>query len=189
MDFYGFYTGTEFEAYNFLGAHRQGNGVVFRTFAPGARKIDVIGEFNSWQGQEMRKIHDGNFWECEAEGAKPGQMYKYRITGADGSVRDHADPYGFAMELRPHTASFVCGDEVFDFGDGAWMKKRSVAKDKPLNIYEIHAGSWKRPSDEPGDWYNYEELAERLVPYLKEQGYNNVEVLPLAEQPSDESWG
>ena len=189
MDFYGFYTGTEFEAHNFLGAHPQGNGIVFRTFAPGARRIEVIGEFNSWQGQDMGKIHDGNFWECTAADARPGQMYKYRITGADGSVRDHADPYGFAMELRPHTASFVCGEEVFDFGDGAWMKKRSAAIDKPLNIYEIHAGSWKRPSDEPGDWYNYEELAERLVPYLKEQGYNYVEVLPLAEHPSDESWG
>ena len=86
MDFYGFYTGTEFEAYNFLGAHRQGNGVVFRTFAPGARKIDVIGEFNSWQGQEMRKIHDGNFWECEAAGrctntGSPGR------TGVCGTMR------------------------------------------------------------------------------------------------------
>ncbi len=189
MDFYGFYTGTEFEAYAFLGAHRQGNGTVFRTFAPGARKIEVIGEFNGWQGQEMRKFHDGNFWECLIPEAKPGQMYKYRITGADGSLRDHGDPYGFAMELRPHSASFICEEEAFDFGDASWMKKRSVGKDRPLNIYEIHAGSWKRPLGGQKEWYDYEELGELLVPYLKEHGYNYVEVLPLAEHPCDESWG
>ncbi len=189
MDFYGFYTGTEFEAYKYLGAHSQAAGMVFRTFAPGARSVEVIGEFNSWQGSGMKKIYDGNFWECLIPDAKPGQMYKYRITGADGSCRDHADPYGFAMELRPHTATFTCEEEAFDFGDAPWMKKRGVGKDKPFNIYEVHAGSWKRPSDEPEDWYNYEELGEKLVPYLKEQGYNFVEIMPLAEHPSDESWG
>ena len=189
MDFYGFYTGTEFDAYRYLGAHCQETGMVFRTFAPGARSIDVIGEFNSWQGSKMRKIYDGNFWECLIPDAKPGQMYKYRITGADGSCRDHADPYGFAMELRPHSATFICEEEAFDFDDASWMKKRGAGMDKPFNIYEIHAGSWKRPSDEPEDWYNYEELGEKLVPYLKEQGYNFVEIMPLAEHPSDESWG
>ncbi len=189
MDFYGFYTGTEFQAHLFLGAHQEGEEVVFRTFAPGARQIQVIGEFNGWQGTDMKKIHDGNFWECRISGAKPGQMYKYRIMGADGSRRDHCDPCGFQMELRPQSASYICGDSRFDFQDDQWLKKRGVWEDKPLNIYELHAGSWKRPSDEAEDWYTYEELGERLVPYLKERGYNYVEMLPLAEHPCDESWG
>ncbi len=189
MDFYGFYVGEEFEAYEFLGAHVEGAVCVFRTFAPGARRIWVIGEFNAWKGTDMYKIHDGNFWECRIPGAREGQMYKYRIEGADGSLRDHCDPYGFRMELRPHTASFVCDRKGFDFGDEGWMKKRCVCQDRALNIYEIHAGSWKRPSDEAEDWYHYEELAERLIPYLKETGYNYVELMPLAEHPCDESWG
>ena len=171
MDFYGFYTGTEFQAYEYLGAHREGNETVFRTFAPGARRIQVIGEFNGWQGTDMDKIHDGNFWETRVGGAKPGQMYKYRITGADGSCRDHCDPYGFQMELRPNAASLIQGSDRFEFGDSQWMRKRTVGKDRPLNIYEIHGGSWKRPSDEPEDWYTYDELGERLIPYLKEYGY------------------
>ena len=189
MDFYGFYTGTEFQAHEFLGAFREGEGAVFRTFAPAARRIQVIGEFNGWQGTDMEKIHDGNFWECRIRDARPGQMYKYRITGADGGVRDHSDPYGRQMEVRPHNASFICEKDRFDFDDEAWMKKRSISRDKAVNIYEIHAGSWKRPSDEAEDWYNYEELGERLIPYLKEQGYNYVELMPLAEHPCDESWG
>lgn len=189
MDFYGFYMGEEFEAYRFLGAHAEGDGVVFRTFAPGARRVQVIGEFNGWNGTEMYKIHDGNFWECRVLKAKAGEMYKYRITGADGSCRDHCDPYGTLMELRPHSASFICGDGEFDFGDGQWMRQRGICMDRPLNIYEIHAGSWRRPSDEAEDWYHYEELGERLVPYLKEQGYDYVEMMPLAEHPCDESWG
>lgn len=189
MDFYGFYTGTEFQAHEFLGAFPEKDGAVFRTFAPAAKQIQVIGEFNGWQGTDMRKIHDGNFWECRIKDAKPGQMYKYRITGADNSLRDHSDPYGRQMELRPHSASFICEETRFDFHDEAWMKKRTISKDKPLNIYEIHAGSWKRPSHEAEDWYDYEQLGKKLVPYIKEQGYNYVELMPLAEHPSDESWG
>ncbi len=189
MDFYGFYTGTEFQAYRYLGAHREGDQTVFRTFAPGARQIQVIGEFNGWNGTGMNRIHDGNFWECRVGGAKPGQMYKYRITGADNSCRDRCDPYGFRMELRPHSASYIQDEAVFDFGDSQWMKKRTGGKDRPLNIYEIHAGSWRRPSDRSDDWYTYRELGERLIPYLKERGYNYVELLPLAEHPCDESWG
>lgn len=189
MDFYGFYTGAEFKAYQYLGAHKQEQGFIFRTFAPAAKKIEVIGEFNHWQGIEMKKVHDGNFWECHIPEAKSGQMYKYRITGADGNCRDHADPYGFQMELRPHSASFTCANTEFDFEDKEWMKKRSINKDKPLNIYEIHAGSWKKPSDKAEDWYTYEELGIQLIPYLKEKGYNYVEVMPLSEHPCDESWG
>ena len=106
MDYYNFYTGREFEAYRFLGAHVEGDTVCFRTFAPAAARISVIGDFSSWQEIEMAKIYDGNFWECRVP-AKAGMRYKYRITRGDGSFLDHCDPYGFSSELRPQTASVL----------------------------------------------------------------------------------
>lgn len=215
MDFYGFYTGKEFEAYQFLGAHISGNGVVFRTFAPNASGIVVIGEFNRWQGSEMHRIYDGNFWECYIEGAKEGQMYKYRIYQRDGSCKDHSDPYGFYAQLRPNTASIIYGLGNYTFADDSWIRQRNTQMNGPLNIYEVHAGSFKRKpvkekasaaegpeqkaasaadaapevTELPTTWYNYRELAELLIPYLKENGYNYLELLPLSEHPSDESWG
>ena len=96
MDYYGFYTGKEFSAYEYLGAHRLENGTVFRTFAPNAVRISVIGEFNDWGETPMDKVYDGNFWECTVPGAKAGMMYKYRIYRRDGSFIDHCDPYGFS---------------------------------------------------------------------------------------------
>ncbi len=108
MDFYGFYMGNEFQAYEYLGAHPDGDGTVFRTFAPNARAVSVIGEFNGWTDTAMGKVYDGNFWECRIPDAKPGMMYKFRIYGRDGSCRDHCDPYGRLMELRPHNASIIC---------------------------------------------------------------------------------
>ncbi|MEY8412021.1 1,4-alpha-glucan branching protein GlgB [Lachnospiraceae bacterium 62-26] len=189
MDFYGFYTGKIFDAYQFLGAHMESGGVTFRTFAPGASRISLIGEFNDWQEWEMHKIYDGNFWECHAPAAVPGQMYKYRIYRQDQSYMDHCDPYGFGMELRPDSASYIRDLSEYTFQDSKWMQKRSDCKDKPLNIYEIHFGSFKKPSDRADDWYTYTEMADILIPYLKEYGYNYVEVMPLSEHPCDESWG
>ncbi|MCI8782366.1 MAG: 1,4-alpha-glucan branching protein GlgB [Dorea sp.] len=189
MDFYGFYTGKIFDAYQFLGAHPEAEGVTFRTFAPGAARISLIGEFTGWQEWEMHKIYDGNFWECYARDAEPGMMYKYRIYKQDQSYIDHCDPYGFGMELRPNTASIVRDLTAYPFQDVSWMQKRSVCKDKPLNIYEIHFGSFRKPSAEADDWYTYPEMAEILIPYLKENGYNYVEIMPLSEHPCDESWG
>ncbi|MDO4325556.1 MAG: 1,4-alpha-glucan branching protein GlgB [bacterium] len=189
MDFYGFYTGKEFEAYEYLGAHVQKDGVVFRTFAPSAKEISVIGEFSAWKEIPMKKVYDGNFWECCVKEAKPGDMYKYRITGANGRTLDHCDPYGYGMELRPHTASIVRDLSTYRFKDEKWMQERTAGKDKPLNIYEVHLGSWKKKTGEEDGWYSYSEIAELLVPYLKEYHYQYVEVLPLSEHPSDESWG
>ena len=108
MDFYGFYTGKIFDAYEFLGAHPDKDGTTFRTFAPAASRITVIGEFNDWQEWELNKTYDGNFWECRVP-AKAGMRYKYRITRGDGSFLDHCDPYGFSSELRPQTASVIVG--------------------------------------------------------------------------------
>lgn len=189
MNFYEFYTGKNFDAYKYLGAHMTENGVVFRTFAPAARKVCLIGEFNQWQEWEMQKIYDGNFWECYVEGARAGQMYKYRIYQSDGKFIDHCDPYGYGMELRPANASIIRDMSVYKFTDEQWMKTRNDGKEKPLNIYEIHFGSFKKKGEKAEDWYNYEELAELLIPYLKENGYNYVELMPLTEYPCDESWG
>ena len=97
MDFYGFYTGKVFDAYKYLGAHVTDAGVTFRTFAPSASKISVIGEFNEWEESPMEKVHDGNFWEFTAEDARPGMMYKYRIYDKSGQFIDHCDPYGYGM--------------------------------------------------------------------------------------------
>lgn len=189
MDFYGFYTGKIFDAYEYLGAHMQDDGTTFRTFAPSASRVSLIGEFNGWQELPMEKVHDGNFWEVHVKDALPGMMYKYRIYGGDGRCIDHCDPYGYGMELRPATASIIRSRGSFHFQDQAWMKKRSDCRDKPLNIYEIHFGSFRKPSDEPDAWYTYDELADLLIPHLKETGYNYLEIMPLAEYPSDDSWG
>ncbi len=190
MDFYGFYTGQEFEAYRFLGAQVQGDGsVVFRTFAPNAASISVIGDFNGWQGSDMHKIYDGNFWELTVPQVEVGSRYKFRITSQTGNTIDHCDPYGFGSEKRPHTASVVHSLDSYSFQDGAWMDRRGEGSQQPLNIYEVHLGSWQRKSDDPDDWYTYEELAQRLIPYVKECGYNYIELMPLAEHPCDASWG
>ncbi|MCD8379265.1 MAG: 1,4-alpha-glucan branching protein GlgB [Lachnospiraceae bacterium] len=190
MDLFGFYQGQEFEAYQYLGAHTiwQG-GTVFRTFAPSAAAVGVIGEFNGWQEEPMQKVLDGNFWELTIPQAEEGMMYKYRIHYRDGRIIDHCDPYGFYAQLRPESASIISILRDDEFHDAAWMKKRTAMTDKPLNIYEMHMGSWKKPSERQEDWYNYREVADRLAPYLKENHYNYVEIMPLCEYPSDESWG
>lgn len=189
MDYQKFYRGQLFTAYEYLGAHPIDNGFVFRVFAPGANSIQVIGEWNDWKGEPMEKIYDGNFWEAEISGAEPGMMYKYRIDGADGRTLDRCDPYGFMMEKRPGNASILWNLNDYLFTDKKWMKNRTDEIQGPLNIYEIHFGSWRRKSDAKDDWYGYDEMAELLVPYLKKQGYNYVEIMPLAEHPVDESWG
>ena len=189
MDFFGFYTGKIFDAYRYLGAHVEEQGVTFRTFAPGALRITLIGEFNGWQEWEMNRVHDGNFWECYVQNAHPGMMYKYRIYRQDQSYVDHCDPYGYGMELRPNSASYIRDLSSYAFQDDAWMRNRTDCKERPLNIYEIHFGSFKKPSDKADDWYTYTEMADILIPYLKEYGYNYVEIMPLSEHPCDESWG
>lgn len=190
FDYYGFYTGKLFDAHLYLGAHPGPDaGVTFRTFAPAARKISLIGEFSDWQELAMHKIHDGNFWELHVKNAKPGQMYKYRIFKQDNAFTDHCDPYGFGMELRPGTASIIRDLSEFSFTDEKWMQKRSDCHDRPLNIYELHFGSFRKPSDREDNWYSYTDMIDILLPYVKECGYNYIEILPLSEHPCDESWG
>lgn len=134
MDFYGFYTGKIFDAYKYLGAHTEKQGVTFRTFAPSASRITLIGEFNDWQEWDMNKVSDGNFWECYVPQAKAGQMYKYRIYDRSGNAVDHCDPYGFGMELRPNSASIIRDMNKYKFKDSQWMQNRSDCR-KSLSIF------------------------------------------------------
>ena len=208
MNLGNFYDGKEFETYRFLGAHVKNGGVMFRTYAPAALRVCVIGEFNHWTDTPMHRVENGQFWEVFIADAKPGQMYKYRIYKQDNSFMDHADPYAFSSELRPGTASVIADLEKYHFHDSRWMQKRTDNKNKPLNIYELHLGSWRRKDDPKehirkleeakekgegidvsGGWYRYEEIGDLLIPYLKENHFNSVEIMPLNEYPSDESWG
>ncbi len=176
MNMQGFYAGTAFDAHEYLGAHLTEGGAVFRTFAPQAKAVSLL-----LGGREipMARVYDGNFYEAAVAGAAPGDAYEYRIDSLAGGFADHCDPYGFAMELRPNHRSIV-SDLRYDFGDAAWMHRRTSALDKPLNIYELHLGSWRRRED--GSWLRYTEIAELLIPHLKESGYNHVEFLPIAKQ-------
>ena len=184
-----FYTGKALNAYEYLGCHLTETGAVFRVFAPAAAGISVIGEFNNWTDTPMQKVYDGNFWECHIDGVTEGQMYKYRIFRRDGIMVEHCDPYGFGMELRPNFASVVRDLYKYTFHDDEWMEKRTDCKDKPVNIYEVHLGSWKSNKGDVNGWYSYQEVARQMIPYMKAKGYTHLEVLPLAEHPSDNSWG
>ena len=192
MDIQNFYRGTEFYAQDHLGAHATPGGVTFRTFAPAADGIVVLLDDGP---HEMHRAQDGNFWEAEVPDAKAGDHYEYRIYHGGGYV-DHADPYAFASELRPDHRSIVW-DLSYEWGDAEWVASRTRRNrqlDGPLNVYEMHVGSWRKrsgdePSDDPADWYTYEELAEPLVEYLTKTGYNYVEFMPLCEYPFDGSWG
>lgn len=189
MDYYSFYTGNCFNAYQYLGAHVVAGKTVFRTFAPAAAKISLIGDMNAWNETPMKKIYDGNFWELDFKDAAPGMMYKYRIYDTSGRYEDHCDPYGFGMELRPASASIIRDMDSYHFHDNSWMEERTAILNRPLNIFEIHFGSFCKPSDKPDQWYDYEEMAQHLIPYLKENGYNYLEIMPLNEYPCDDSWG
>lgn len=189
MDMYGFYTGKIFNAYDYLGAHTDISGTVFRVFAPNAEKISIIGDFNEWSETEMDKIYDGNFYECHIENAREGMKYKIRVYEKSGRFLDHCDPYGYGMELRPQNSSIIRNLDNYAFHDTDWMKKRTDGKNKPINIYEMHIGSWHTNPENENGWYHYNELADMLIPYLLENNYNYVEIMPICEYPSDASWG
>ncbi len=184
MDMYEFYTGKSFDAHEYLGAHMDNDGVVFRTFAPDVKGVGLL-----LDGAEiaMNSIYDGNFYEIRVPEASAGQSYEYRIYFKNDGYHDHCDPYGFQSELRPNHKSVICDLSTYTFKDDKWMKSRSNCIDKSLNIYEMHLGSWRTGSD--GEWLSYTEIAEQLVPYLKKTGYNYIEILPICEYPNDESWG
>lgn len=187
-----FYEGKNVRAYEYLGAHRQKDGkVVFRTWAPNAKAISVVGDFNDWnpQANYMYKCNSGGVWECVIDGINDFCIYKYCVESSYNTMTQKSDPYGYHFETRPSNATRFYDIEGYEWKDDAW-KQKLAAQDKinkPMNIYEIHAGSWRMYPD--GNPYGYVKLAEELVPYLKEMHYTHVELMPLTEYPFDGSWG
>ncbi len=184
-----FYDGKSFDTYEFFGAHRENGKIVFRTYAPAAASVKVIGSFNGWNGAEMAEEGRSGVFTYVSDDARTGDLYKFRITSRDGRTVDHCDPYGFGMELRPASASVVTDLSGFEWHDREWMEKRTRNFNSPMSIYEVHLGSWHtNPEDENG-WFTYSEIADRLIKYVKENHFTHIEFMPLSEHPADESWG
>ena len=191
---YLFHEGSNSNAYEYFGSHRKNkNTVVFRVWAPDAKNVSITGDFNDWSETEnpMKQLkNSGGVWEAEIKNIKPYDMYKYCITAADGRTLMKCDPYGFHMETRPGTATkYYEIDNCYEWHDEKWVEGRNGKNiyESPVNIYEIHAGSWKQYDD--GNFYSYRALADSLVPYVKKMGYTHIEFMPLTEYPFDGSWG
>ena len=186
-----FHQGRNFKAQEFFGAHKvEENKYVFRVWAPHATSVHVIGDFNGWNedANGMYRLNDSGVWECYVEGVKNFDAYKFLVYGSDGFKHYKADPYAIHAETRPGTASKIF-EGNYKWRDGAWLKKRkatSVYK-SPVNIYEVHLGSWRLYED--GNTFGYRDLAKELVEYVKKMGYTHIEVMPVAEHPFDGSWG
>ena len=188
---YLFHQGSNGKAYEYFGSHRQPDGsVTFRTWAPHADSVSLIGDFNGWNGEShrMQKAEDGETWEISVKDVSEFAAYKYRISNG-GKCFDKADPYAFHSETRPGTASKVYELDGYRWGDSAWTKKRAETDPytSPMNIYEVHLGSWKNYDD--GEPFSYNEMKKQLVPYVKDMGYTHVEFMPITEFPFDGSWG
>ncbi len=185
------------QVYCKLGAHRMTlDGVAgfgFAVWAPNARRVSVVGDFNAWDGRRhpMRLRHDGGIWELFIPGIEPGGRYKYEIRGADGSLLLKADPVAFYAERPPNTASVLHGAPSFEWNDRAWIEKRSEGdpRKKPIAVYEAHLGSWARVPGENDRFLTYRELADQLIPYVRDMGFTHIELLPITEFPFDGSWG
>jgi 1,4-alpha-glucan branching enzyme len=190
--------GTHYRTYEKLGAHlRERNGVAgvdFAVWAPNATQVSVVGDFNSWSAHAhpLTRRQEAGVWERFIPGVKPGALYKYRVVGPDGhAFGEKADPYGFAAEIRPQTASKVAELDGYDWRDADWIAARAThdAHTHPMSIYEVHLGSWRRNPQENGRWLTYREMAPQLADYVEWMGYTHVELLPVTEHPFDGSWG
>ena len=191
---YLFHEGSNAQAYSYFGAHRKNaDTVVFRVWAPHAVRVSVVGDFNDWSddADKMQLVPQSDgVWEAQVKGVKLYDAYKYHIFSKNGVETMKADPYGVHMETRPGTATkYYEIDNGYQWTDDAWITARQQQNiyKSPVNIYEMHAGSWKRYPD--GNFYSYRALADELVPYLKKMGYTHVEFMPLTEYPFDGSWG
>ena len=188
---YLFHEGTNSKCYEYFGAHPTQEGKwIFRVWAPAAKAVSVTGDFCGWDrnAYPMTYTH-GGIWETKISDIHIYDNYQYCILTQDGRELMKADPYGFHSATRPETASKIFDLEGFPWRDGKWMKQRELIPpyQKPLNIYELHAGSWQQHFD--GNVLNYRELADRLIPYIKKMNYTHIELMPLTEYPFDKSWG
>ena len=191
---YHFHNGSSTHAFEHMGCHpevRDGvEGFVFRVWAPNAQRVSVVGDFNFWNGEDlpMTRVSQG-IWEAWSPNAKVGQAYKYLVTSPWGNTVHKADPYGFQAQLAPETSSIIWLQNNYQWQDEAWFEKTAQTDPlhAPMNIYELHVGSWRRKPD--GTTYTYAELAPMLADYLKEMQYTHVELMPLATYPFEPSWG
>ena len=190
--------GTHERAYEKMGSHltelEGQSGVHFAVWAPNAKKVAVVGDFNEWNGESHPMFPtDSGIWTAFIPDLAEYTVYKYRIFTKDGQEFDKADPYGFMMEQRPKTASVVTRLDRYQWGDEAWIERRAKrqAFDSPMAIYEVHLASWRKMEDEKwGTRYlTYREMVDQLIPYVKELGYTHIELLPISEYPLDASWG
>lgn len=190
MEHYLFHRGEYRQAYEYFGAHPNRSSTIFRIWAPAVKSVAVVGDFNDWNAREedyCQKITNEGIWEVEIKKVKKGAIYKFQIETSWGQKILKADPYAFYSELRPQTASVVNGIPKFRWGDKKWLNNREIGYAKPINIYEVHLGSWKKKED--GTYYNYREIAELLVEYMLEMNYTHIEIMPITEYPFDGSWG
>ncbi len=195
-DIYLFHEGKHYECYKFMGAHykKEGrrNGVRFTIWAPKAKNIKIVGSFNDWsldEGYDLEQVNDNGLWSLFVPGIKEGELYKLAITLNDDKVVLKSDPYGFFSEKRPNNASKIVKDINYTFSDEEWIEKRKSTNiyKSPVNIYEVHLGSWRRNKE--GEFLTYRELAELLPKYAKDMGYTHIELMPIMEHPLDDSWG
>ena len=188
---YYFHQGTTIKAYELLGAHYTKKSTRFCVWAPNAASVSVVGEFNNWDpsAHQMIRINNEGLFEITINGIKEFACYQYAIKTKRGKLIYKSDPYAFHSELRPAKASKVYNLKGYKFKDSKWMKNRIKTQgyNKPLNVYELHLGSWRRYSD--GNTFNYADIALELAEYVKEMGYTHIEVMPLSEYPYDPSWG
>ena len=186
--------GNHFEKYNLLGAHiRELDGVWgvgFAVWAPAAERVSVVGNFNHWDGREhqMRTRGSSGIWEIFVPSLCEGEVYKFEIRAKNGDVFEKVDPYAQQMEVRPKTACIVHNPKEYRWNDSGWMSNRPEhqALDRPMSIYEVHLGSWRKGDSE---YMNYRELAHQLVEYCQWMGYTHIELMPVTEHPFDGSWG
>ncbi len=191
-----FHSGENYHAYRYMGAHKANvlgkDGVMFRVWAPNAKSVSVVGDFNSWDRTQHPMIHtsDGGIWECFiADIVEPFSIYKYSIETYDDVCIMKSDPYAYHYETRPNNASVYVELDGFEWHDEKWqkIKQEHESYSSPMNIYEVHAGSWRKYKD--GNYFSYSKLADELIPYVKEMGYTHIELMPLTEYPFDASWG
>ena len=188
---YLFAEGTNYKPYDYLGAHAEEGGTRFRVWAPNADAVYLVGDFNGWD-ESLPMEKDGGIWECLLKDKTfgVGGKYKYKVV-RNGNAVYKTDPYGFYTEVRPDNASIFYELDGYDWKDADWLRTRAAHKDdfysRPMNIYEVHAGSWKKNAD--GSFYSYKQLADELVPYVRDMGYTHIELMPVAEHPFDGSWG
>lgn len=196
LDTYLFAKGTHYEIYEKMGAHlaeEDGKaGTYFSVWAPNARSVSVVGDFNNWDrsAHPMQPVQQSGIWDIFVPGVKAGDLYKFAVETSQGYTVLKADPYGNQSQLRPDNASVVADIRHFDWTDQAWLKAHQEKKtESPMAIYEVHPGSWKKDPSMPGEFYNFKKLAVELADYVLEMGYTHVELIGLSEHPFDGSWG